>query len=74
MKSFLTIVISIVLLCNTIAQQNKLSPLTRIYLAKNKSLAKDAINMRALIQVDKSFNQSLLTNLGITVQTKAGNI
>lgn len=74
MKSFLTIAISIVLLSNNIAQQNKLSPLTRIYLNKNKSLAKDALTMRALIQVDNYFNQTSLTKLGITVQTKAGNI
>lgn len=74
MKLILLIFFNVILLLSGIAQQNKLSPLTRIYLNKNKSLAKDAITMRALIQVDNYFNQSLLTNLGITVQTKAGNI
>lgn len=74
MKLILLIFFNVILLLSGIAQQNKLSPLTRIYLNKNKSLAKDVITMRALIQIDNLFNQSSLSNLGITVQTKAGNI
>jgi len=73
-KSILLITINFFLLSSSIAQQSKLSPLTRIYLGKNINLAKTASTMRALIQVSSGFNEKSLTDLNITIQTKAGNI
>jgi minor extracellular serine protease Vpr len=71
---FSGLLISFFVALQCIAQQQKLSPISQIYLAKNNTLNKTENRIRALVQVNKNILENELTAKGISVQTKAGNI
>ena len=71
---FSLILISCFVALQCIAQQQKLSPISQIYLAKNNALNKTENRIRALVQVNENVLENELTAKGISVQTKAGNI
>ncbi|MFZ4798597.1 MAG: S8 family peptidase [Bacteroidia bacterium] len=71
---FSVLFISFFVALQCIAQQQKLSPITQVYLNKNKGLNKTENRIRALVQVNENVLKNELTAKGITVQTKAGNI
>lgn len=57
-----------------IAQQQKMSALTQYYLNSNKYLSKNDGYLKALILVKNTINEHSLLNLGLLINTKAGNV
>ncbi|MEI7979739.1 MAG: hypothetical protein WCI53_12905, partial [Bacteroidota bacterium] len=57
-----------------IAQQQKMSALTQYYFNSNKYLSKNNGYLKALILVKNNINENNLLNLGVLINTKAGNV
>ena len=57
-----------------IAQQQKMSALTQYYFNSNKYLSKNNGYLKALILVKRNINENNLLNLGVLINTKAGNV
>ena len=73
-KQLFFLVLTFFVAMQCVSQQQKMSALTQYYLNSNKYLSKNNGYLKALILVKNNINENSLLNLGVIINTKAGNV